>query len=178
MTKENWVPDAVSSGPMGAEEARKGVYYFAPVLPDSSVCRSIYLKSGEGNHYLLLVLRFPWLCSLEEVFYFISFSSPSSFPMFELQEVKVAVPGAYDLENEHGARMELSRCLHYLLSCLDSDERQWAQRESFSFLFLSCHVQKLHARCIHRLSMHAHSKYTHICVHRQHAISAYFHYAM
>jgi hypothetical protein len=57
---------------MGAEEARQGVYYFAPVLPDSSLCSSIYLKRGEGNHYLLLVLRFPRLCSLEEVFYFIS----------------------------------------------------------------------------------------------------------
>ena len=95
------MPDAVSSGPMGAEEARQGVYYFAPVLPDSSLCSSIYLKSGEENHYLFLVLRFPWLCSLEEVFYFIFLFFPSSFPMLELQEVKAAMPGAYDTENEH-----------------------------------------------------------------------------
>lgn len=87
---------------MGTEEARKGVYYFAPALPESSLCSSIYLKSREGNHYLLLVLRFPWLCSLEEVFYFIS--SPPPFPVFELQEVKVAVPGAYDMESEHGGQ--------------------------------------------------------------------------
>lgn len=84
---------------MGAEEARQGVYYFAPVLPDSSLCSSIYLKRGEGNHYLLLVLRFPRLCSLEEVFYFISLHPP--LHMLELQAVKAAMPGAYDTENEH-----------------------------------------------------------------------------
>lgn len=31
-------------------------------------------------------------------------SPSSSFPMFELQEVKVAAPGAYDMENEHGGQ--------------------------------------------------------------------------
>lgn len=34
------------------------------------------------------------------LFYF----SPPPFPMFELQEVKVAAPGAYDMENEHGGQ--------------------------------------------------------------------------
>ena len=46
---------------------------------------------------MLLNLRFPWLHSLEEVFYF--FFPPASMP--EMQEVKVAVPGAYDMENQH-----------------------------------------------------------------------------
>lgn len=36
------------------------------------------------------------------LFYFSS--SPPSFPVFELQEVKVAVPGAYDMESEHGGQ--------------------------------------------------------------------------
>lgn len=32
------------------------------------------------------------------------FSPPPSFPVFELQGVKVAVPGAYDMESEHGGQ--------------------------------------------------------------------------
>lgn len=34
------------------------------------------------------------------LFYFF----PPLFPVFELQEVKVAVPGAYDMESEHGGQ--------------------------------------------------------------------------
>lgn len=42
--------------------------------------------------------------------------------MPEMQEVKVTVPGAYDMENRH--RGQLSVRLSCFLSCLDSDEEE------------------------------------------------------
>lgn len=95
------------------------------------------------------------------LFYFFFFP-PSPVP--EMQEVKAAVPGAYDMENRH--RGQLSLRLSCFLSCLDSDEEEWAQRELSLFLSLSFHSlspftkASIHYKCI--LYMCTYIKYINI----------------